>query len=107
LREAVLFPQRLRPLGAAKCVERVGSDAGAFLGPGVIPSKSLVVGGESGLADGERFGRLAIREEKAGQSAARDVPGLQHCAALSSSSGWRLRPLELSNIGGVCLALRK
>ena len=34
-------------------------DAGAVLGPGVIPSKNLFVSGESGFAEGERFGGQA------------------------------------------------
>ena len=51
LRDPIPLPQRLRLLGAAKRVERVGSDAGAVLGPGVVPSKGLVVGGEGGLAE--------------------------------------------------------
>ena len=37
-RDAILLPQRLRLIGAAK---RVGSDARTFLGPGVVPSKKL------------------------------------------------------------------
>jgi hypothetical protein len=53
------LPQRLRLLCAARRVERVGGDAGAVLGPGVIPSKNLVVHGERGFAEGERFGWLA------------------------------------------------
>ena len=40
-RDAILLPQRLRLLGAAKRVERVGGDARTFLGPGVVPSKKL------------------------------------------------------------------
>ena len=58
-RDPIPLPQRLRLLGAAKRVERVGSDAGAVLGPGVVQAKKLGVGSESGLAEGERFGRLA------------------------------------------------
>src|SRR5262245_49888601 len=47
LRDPIPLPQRLRLLGATKRVERVGGDAGAVLGPIVIPSKNLVVSGES------------------------------------------------------------
>jgi hypothetical protein len=56
------LPQRLRLVGAAKHVECGGSEAGAILGPGVIPSKNLVVCGESGLAERERFGRRTAEE---------------------------------------------
>ena len=50
LREPIPLPQRLRLLGAAERVERVGGDAGAVLGPAVVPTKSLVVSGERRLA---------------------------------------------------------
>jgi hypothetical protein len=61
-REPISLPQRLRLLGAAKRIERVGGDAGAVFGPGVVPSKSLLVGSESGLSKGERFGRMADKK---------------------------------------------
>jgi hypothetical protein len=60
-RDPIPLSQRLRLLSAAKRVERVSSDAGAVLGEGVITSESLVVCGEGGLAESERFGRLAGR----------------------------------------------
>ena len=40
----------------------------------MIPSQNLVVGDESGLAERERFGRLAICEEQAGQIAKPERP---------------------------------
>ena len=46
-REPIPLPQRLRLLRAAKRVERVGSDAGAVLRPGVVSSKNLVMVGKS------------------------------------------------------------
>ena len=51
-RDPIPLPQRLRLLCAAKRVERVGSDAGAVLGPGVVQAKQLGVSSESGLAEG-------------------------------------------------------
>jgi hypothetical protein len=43
-RERIPLSQCFRLLCAAKRVERVGSDAGTVLGPGMTPSKNLVVG---------------------------------------------------------------
>ena len=63
LREPILLPQRLRLLGAAKRIERVGSDAGAVLGPRVIASKNFVMGSESGFAMSERFSRRAAEKD--------------------------------------------
>jgi len=40
-RDAIRLPQRLRLLCTAKRIERVGSDAGAALGPGVVSSQCL------------------------------------------------------------------
>src|SRR5262245_13172871 len=59
----------MRLLGAAKRVERVGSDACAVLGPGVVPSQNLVVSGEG---KSERF-RWETPYQKAKQIAARNV----------------------------------
>ena len=50
LRDPIPLPQRLRFLGAAERVERVGGGASAVLGPGVVATKGLVVRGEGGLA---------------------------------------------------------
>jgi hypothetical protein len=55
--------QSLRLFCATKRVERVGGDAGTVLGPGVIPSKNLVMSSESGLAKSERFGRRADEKQ--------------------------------------------
>ena len=52
-RDPIPLPQRLRLLCTAKRVERVGSDAGAVLGPGVVQAKQLGVSSESGLAEGK------------------------------------------------------
>ena len=52
-------PQRLRLLGAAKRVERIGGHAGAVLGPGVVGSETFHLCGERGLAQRERVGRSA------------------------------------------------
>src|SRR5262249_25146206 len=53
------LPQPLRLLCAAERVECIGSDAGAVLSPGMVSSKSLVVCGKRGFAEGERFRWLA------------------------------------------------
>src|SRR5215831_18478549 len=87
LRDPIPLPQRLRLLRAAKRVERVGSDAGAVLGPGVVPSQHLVVSSQSGLAKSERFGRLADEKPQAGQIVA--------CAI----GEWMLRAKRLSVYG--------
>src|SRR5262249_36819586 len=73
LRDPIPLPQRLRLLCAAKRVERVGSDAGAILGPGVIPSENLFVCGEGCFAESERFGRMAAYVEQKSQIAARVI----------------------------------
>ena len=73
LREPISLPQRRRLLGAAKRVERIGSDAGAILGRGVAPSKNLVVYSEGGFVKSERFGRLARHKEQESQIAARVI----------------------------------
>jgi hypothetical protein len=56
-RDPISLPQRLRLVRAVKRIERVGSDAGAILGPRVVSSKNLIVSSESVLAKSERFGR--------------------------------------------------
>ena len=67
LREPIPLPQRLCLLCAPKRIERVGSDAGAVLGPRVIASKNFVMSSESGFAKSERFRRLPAHEEQASQ----------------------------------------
>jgi hypothetical protein len=77
LREPIPLPQRLSLFHPAKRVERVGSDAGAILGPGVIPSKNLVVGGEGGVAERQRFGRVAVHPLAAQYGSAAHAPRIQ------------------------------
>ena len=74
LREPIPLSQRLRLFHPAK---RVGSDAGAILGPGVIPSKNLVVGGEGGVAERQRFGRVAVHPLAAQYGSAAHAPRMQ------------------------------
>ena len=73
-RDAILLPQRLRLIGAAK---RVGSDARTFLGPGVVPSKKFVVGGQRGVAERQRFGRVAVHPLAAQYGSAAHAPRIQ------------------------------
>jgi hypothetical protein len=49
-------PQLSRPLGSAKRVERVGSDAGAVLGPSVVQARARLMG-----RNGELCGASAAR----------------------------------------------
>ena len=71
IREKAFGPEHARTSLArcSLCVERVGSDAGAVLGPGVVRTKSLVGGGESGLAKSERFGRSTHEKQLVRQGA--------------------------------------
>ena len=70
LREPVPLPQRLRLLGAAKRVERVGGDAGAVLrSEAWLYSGSGLMGRERGLAEGEG---LAVRSVLPGADARND-----------------------------------
>src|SRR6516164_5421965 len=53
LGDPILLPQHLCFLRAAKRIERVGSDAGAVLGPRVVQARSRLMGRERGLRDGQ------------------------------------------------------
>src|SRR5262249_58778071 len=66
-REPISLPQHRRLLCAAKRVERVGGDAGAILGPGMVASENLVVSSESALAKSERFSRTTHEKQQAKQ----------------------------------------
>jgi hypothetical protein len=81
----------VRPRG----VERVGGDAGAVLGPEVVPAKDLDLGSEGGPAEHERFGRIA--HDKLRQIAAYEI-GVRMLGAERSPRGIlsaRLRPFRL------------
>jgi hypothetical protein len=64
--ETIAGAQRRRFVGAAKRGERIGSDSGRILGPYVISSEGLFVGGERYLAKRERSARVAGREQEPG-----------------------------------------
>ena len=61
--KSIPLPQLLRLLCASKRVERIGGDAGAVFGPGVMASKKLFVGGERGFAEGECIGGEADEKQ--------------------------------------------
>ena len=56
--DPVPLPQRLRLLCAAKRVERIGGDAGAVLGPGMIFTKNFAMRSEGIFAERQRFCRM-------------------------------------------------
>jgi len=68
--EAIAGAQRSGLLGSGDGLECLGRDAGRVRGPAVISCENLFVGGESGLAQSERFGFNSGREEKARMMAA-------------------------------------
>jgi hypothetical protein len=53
--DPIAFPQRCGLVGATKRFERVGGDAGAVFGPGVVGAESFVVYANRSFGDSDRF----------------------------------------------------
>ena len=63
--QPILLSQCLRLLGAAKRVKRVGSDAGARLGPSVVPASRCLMGRKRELRDSQRLGGASGFQQQA------------------------------------------
>src|ERR1700722_13920151 len=71
--DAIALAQRLCLLGTTERRERIGSDAGGVLGPGMLATECLLVAGKRGLAERKSLAGVAGGDQQCREIAPRAI----------------------------------